>query len=239
MENNKRGKRILIIVLVLGGAISFFQIYNHISTINIKGCQYYSEEEIKTNLLTGIESKNSMLFYLKARYFGLKELPYIEKVAVKRVNNHEITIRVYEKTLIASVKYMSQYLYFDKDGVILGTSEEAMEGIPCISGLTFSGFKLYEPLQVEEKEIFTIILDISQIISRYKLTIDKIHFNSKNEVSLSTGDIKVYLGKHEFYDEPIAALSEILPTALKQNLKGNINMENYQSGDNVIFRVQS
>jgi len=239
MEKNKKGKRILILVLVLGGVISFFHLYNHINTVNVKGCQYYSEAEIKSSLLTGIESKNSMLFYLKARYFGLKELPYIEKVTVKRVNNHEITIRVYEKSLIACVKYMSQFLYFDKDGVILGTTDEAIEGIPCISGLTFTGFKIYEPLQVEEKEIFTSILDISQIISRYKLTIDKIHFNSKNEVSLRVDDIKIYLGKREFYDEPIAALSEILPTALKQNLKGSVNMENYQTGDNVIFRLQS
>ena len=153
---HKKSKRILSIVLLLGVVITIFCVYNRIDTINVKGCQYYSEEEIEKNLLTGVEGKNSILLYLKARYIGLKELPYIEKVTVRRENNHVVTIRVYEKSLIACVKYMSQYLYFDKDGVILNTSEEAMEGIPIISGLTFSGFKIYETLEVEEKSIFLI-----------------------------------------------------------------------------------
>lgn len=235
---NRKVKWFLLLLLLLGAVLSVFQIYNRVTKINITGCNYYSEQEIKENLVTGIESTNSLLFTWKARYIGLKELPYIEKVAVKRVNNHEITIRVYEKNLVACVKYMSQYVYFDKNGVVLGTSGEAIEGVPCISGLTFSGFQIYEPLEVEETEIFNRILDISQIINRYQLLIDKIHFSEKNEVSLTTGDIKIYLGKREFYDEPIAALAEILPEAKKQNLSGSINMENYQSGDDVIFRKQ-
>ncbi|MFA9463856.1 MAG: cell division protein FtsQ/DivIB [Velocimicrobium sp.] len=238
-RHHKKGKRILIFFFVLGGIFLFFCMYNRIKTINVKGCEYYSEDEIKQNLLTGVEGKNSILLYLKARYIGLKELPYIEKVTIKRVNHHEITIHVYEKELIACVKYMSQYLYFDKDGVILDTSDEERDGIPCISGLTFSGFKIYEPIEVEEKDIFTSILDISQIINRYELDIDKIHFNSKNEVSLGVGMIQIYLGKREFYDEPIVALSEILPTVLERKLKGTINMENYQTGDNIIFHLQT
>lgn len=231
-------KKSIILILVLGGILTFFSMYNRINTINVKGCQYYSEEEIKENLLPGIEGKNSVLLYLKARYIGLKQLPYIEKVTVKRESNHVVTIHVYEKALVACVKYMGQYLYFDKDGVILNTSEETLKGVPIISGLTFSGFQIYEMLQVEEKSIFTTILDISQIINRYELSIDKIHFNSKNEVSLAVGDITIYLGKREFYDEPIAALSEILPIAKKRKLKGTINMENYKAGDKVIFQSQ-
>lgn len=236
---NKKGKWFLLLLLLFGGVLSVFQIYNQVTKVNVTGCQYYSEEEIKENLLTGIESKNSLLFYWKARYIGLKELPYVEKVAVKRVSNHEITIRIYEKNLVACVKYMSQYLYFDKDGIVLGTSGEAIEGVPRISGLTFSGFQIYQPLEVEETEIFNRILDISQIIRRYELSVDKIHFSDKNEVSLTAGGIKIYLGKREFYDEPIAALAEILPEAGKENLKGSINMENYQNGDDVIFRKQT
>lgn len=232
-------KIILIIVLVFAALLIAFAVYNHIDTVSIKGCQYYSEDEIKDSLLTGVIEKNSVLLYLKARYIGFKDLPYIEKISVKRVNNHQVSIYVYEKPLIACVKYMSQYLYFDKDGIILEASSDKLDGIPCISGLTFSEFKLYEPLKVEEKAIFTSILELSQIIDRYELTIDKIHFNTNNEVTLSVGNIKVYLGKRDFYDEPIAALSEILPDALEQKLKGSIDMENYQPGDRVIFRVQS
>lgn len=224
---------VLLIFMVL--VISFF-FYNKIDTIHVKGCQYYSEEEIKENLLQGISGKNSILLYLKARYFGLKDIPYIEKVTIKRVNRNEITIQVYEKSLIASIKYMGEYLYFDKDGIILDASSKALKGVPCISGIKFSGFVIYEKLMVDDNTIFNHILSISQIIKRYELAIDRIHFNSKNEISLIAGNIKIYLGNKDFYDEPIAALSEILPKLLKDNLKGTINMENYKEGDNVIFR---
>lgn len=242
MNTESRGKKtapfiLFILLLSLAGGSFFF--YNKIDKITVKGCEYYTEKEIKDKIITGIWDKNSFLLYLKYRYIGFEDIPFVEKVTVKRVSNHEVLIRVYEKSLVACVKYMSQYIYFDKDGVVLETSTDYVEGIPVISGLNFSGFSVYEKMQVEEQDIFEEILEVSQIIRRYKLDIDKIHFNDRNEVTLIAGDIKIYLGKREFYDEPIAALSEILPTALKEKLKGNINLENYKYGDKVVFRTES
>ncbi|MDK2808562.1 MAG: cell division protein FtsQ [Clostridiales bacterium] len=231
--------KIIFVSLFLLGGITVFQWYNQIVTLEIKGCEYYSEEEIKDNLLTGIAGSNSLLFYLKARYLGLRDLPYIEKVTVKRLNHHSIRIHVYEKALIGCFRYMGEYVYFDKNGIVMSISEDLREGVPCVSGIRFSEFHLYRKLEVEEGDIFKTILDLSQLINRYDLAIEKIHFNSKNEVSLRTDAITIYLGKRDFYDEPIAALSKILPTAITRHLKGIIDMENFKEGDNVILRLQS
>lgn len=228
---------LFLLFMVLAGGGFFF--YNKIDKVTVKGCEYYTEKEMKEQVMRSIWDKNSFLLYLKYRYIGFEEIPFIEKITVKRVNNHEVVIQIYEKSLVACVKYMSQYIYFDKDGVVLETSTTLVDGIPCISGLNFSGFSVYEKMRVEEQDIFEEILEISQIIKRYKLEIEKIHFNQKNEVTLITGDIRVDLGKREFYDEPIAALSEILPTALEENLKGSISLEDYKYGDKVVFRTQS
>ncbi|MEG2774645.1 MAG: cell division protein FtsQ/DivIB, partial [Acetivibrio sp.] len=224
MPIKHKNKLFLIVFPLFLIFILFFFLHNRIDTVEIKGCHIYSQEEIKKELIQGISDKNSILLYLKARYLGLKEIPYIEKVTVKRVNSHKVVLRVYEKSLIACVEYMSQYLYFDKDGVILDSSSEAIQGIPSVSGLNFSDFTIYEKLKVEETEIFEQILEISQIIKRYKLPIERIHFNERKEVSLVTSGIKIYLGKREFYDEPLAALSQVLPQTLKKNLKGSMNM---------------
>lgn len=236
-----RKKKILILVILLAFLISgiiWFVMANHIDKVTVKGCEFYSEEEIKEKVVTGVFSKNSIFFYLKGRYFGFEEIPYIEKITVKRINGHHIQLRVYEKPLVACVKYMNQYIYFDKNGIVLETSNKKREEIPCITGLTFSEFRMYEPMIVEEKEIFDTILVLSQIINRYQLKIDKIHFNTKQEVTLVADNIRILLGKRDFYDEPLAALSDILPKALEQKMSGTLDMENYSSGSRVIFRKQ-
>lgn len=37
-----------------------------------------------------------------------------------------------------------QYIYFDKDGMILETTNEKMDNIPCIEGISFTNFTLNE-----------------------------------------------------------------------------------------------
>ncbi len=241
MEKSRKDgwKKYLIAGVVLLAAIGAFSFYNRIETVNVKGCHYYSDEEIRRELGNGCVEKNSVLLYLKYRYWGLDEIPFIEKLTIKRVNSHEITVHVYEKSLIACVKYMGQYLYFDKDGIILDSSTERQESIPAIGGLNFSGFTMYDKLKVENEQIFDHILELSQVIKRYELPVDKVYFNNKKEVTLTAQGIKIYLGKRDFYDESISALSEILPDVLSENKKGSIDMENYNSGDKVIFRVLS
>ena len=160
----------------------------------------------------------------------------MEKVTITRKGNHKVSIHVYEKSLTASVKYMGQYVYFDKDGIVLECQEEPIEGLPCIEGLPFSGFVLYEKLKVEDDSVFNRILDLSQLLEKYELDVEKIRFKENGNVILRSGEVKVYLGNKEFYDEQIVALSEIFPKALEEKLSGDIDMENYSVGDEVILK---
>jgi cell division protein FtsQ len=104
--------------------------------------------------------------------------------------------------------------------------------------MDYGGFTLYQRLEVEKEEIFNRILDLSQLVQKYELSLDRIHFFEDTSVMLETSGIKIYLGEQEFYDEEIASLAEILPTAIGEGLKGNIHMENYTPGDDVIFHKE-
>ncbi|MSS63031.1 cell division protein FtsQ/DivIB [Velocimicrobium porci] len=222
---------ILFLILIAGFFLSF-----RAKNIIISGCDHYTQEEMKDMLFESLFDNNTILFYMKYRYIGLKDIPFVQKITVKREGRNGLKIKVYEKTLVASIKYMGEYVYFDKEGTVLESSQEPVGGIPNIVGLHSKGFVLYESLQVKEKDIFAQILDLSQLLQRYNLEINKIRFNDQKEVELECNGIRIYLGKKDFYDEQIAALSEILPKAVDQKLKGVIHMENYTSGSEVILK---
>lgn len=220
---------VLLLILV------FFLAFR-ITSVKVTGNTYYTDEEIKEHVMNGILEQNSLFLYLKCQYVGVEELPFVEKITITRKGNDKVVIRVYEKNLTASVKYMGQYVYFDKDGIVLESLSEPLEGVPCIEGISFDGFVLYEKLQVEEEGIFKRILDLSQLLEKYELQVEEIRFARDNEVVLRSGNVRVFLGNREFYDEQIVALSEIFPKALEQNLSGDIDMENYEVGDKVILK---
>lgn len=236
MEMTTRKRICLVVFLIVLLLIGIFFFTFRITEVKVTGSTYYTEEEIKEQVMGNIWDQNSLLLYMKYRYVGIKEIPFVEKITITRKGNHKVVIRVYEKTLTASVKYMGQYIYFDKDGIVLECLDEPVESVPCIEGLSFSGFVLYEKLKVDDESIFNRILDLSQLLDKYELEVESIRFNSDEEVILRSGNIKVYLGKKDFYDEQIAALAEIFPKALEQNLSGDIDMENYSVGEEVILK---
>ncbi len=226
----------MVILFVLLLLISIFFFSFRVTEVEVKGSNYYTDEQIKEKVMGSIFDYNSLLLYAKYRYVGIKEIPFVQKVTITRKGNHKVIIKVYEKSLTASVKYMGQYVCFDKDGIVLECSEEPLKGVPCIEGMQFSGFVLYEKLKVEDEDIFNRILDLSQLLSKYNLVVEHIRFTKDNEVILKSGNVKVFLGNREFYDEQLVALTEIFPKALEKELSGEIHMENYSIGDEVILK---
>ena len=65
-----------------------------------------------------------------------------------------ITIRVYEKSVAGYVEYMGRYMYFDRDGIVVESSETRTEGIPQVTGIRFDHVVLYEALPVKNTDIF-------------------------------------------------------------------------------------
>lgn len=234
-KGRKRYWKILILLALLVFLFLFLFFGFRIQTVTVSGCSYYTEEEIRNMIFTSPWEYNSLVLYVKNKFIGTKEYPFIQKMTISRKGRHEVKIQVYEKALTGCVKYMNQFIYFDKDGIVLECAEKAIDNIPYITGIEYQGFTLYEKLKVSDEAVFNRILSLSQLLQRHEFPLDRIHFSEDGAVMLQTEKIKIYLGKREFYDEPVAALAEILPTILKKDLKGKIYMENYTTGDDIIF----
>lgn len=226
----------LAIILLL--LIGFF-IGARIKEVHIVGCKYYSEEELQKKLMHNAVTKNTYGLYFTYALDKGEELPFIENIEIKVKKLGSVDIEVIEKPIVGCIQYMSEYIYFDKDGVVVESNEELLEGVPLIEGIRFTKMTRNEPLEVkeEDKNIFEQIKNISQLLTKYEIATDKVKFDNKRKISLYVGKVRVKLGKHSSYDDQIAELSKLLPKAKKKKLKGELDMEYFEKGqEQIVFK---
>jgi cell division protein FtsQ len=248
----------------------------HIKSASVVGNSRYTQEQIKEIIMKTKPDSNSIYLYLKYKYFVKPKIPFVEKVDVDMVNRHSVRITVYEKKLAGCVEFMGEYLYFDKDGIVVESSSKMLEDVPLIKGLKFSEIVLNEKLKIQKDkvnrnikpetlteesadqgalkaqteetadqneleeqkdDIFDVIMNITQMIEKYKLDVDTVSFNENDEVTLKCGDIKVLLGKKDTYDEVLSDLKNILKEAEGIELT-ELDMRNYKKGTGYVIGKQ-
>ncbi len=214
---------VLVLGLLLAGflAVSLFQIRD----VEVVGNHHYTKEEIVDRVITDKYSTNSLYLVLKYKYLDTEEIPFVDKIEVSLKGPGKVRMRVYEKSIVGYVTYMGANLYFDKDGIVVESSSEQKEGIPCISGLEFSSLSLYQKLTVEDASVFERILNITQLLKKYELEPDKIAFGADLELTLYFENVRVALGERGSLEEKVGRLYELYPEL--EGRSGVFHMENY------------
>ena len=144
---------------------------------------------------------------------------------VKVDSPSSLTIRVYEKNIVGYVHYLGKNVYFDKDGIVVESSDQEIEGVPLIKGLTFDRLTMHQALNVKDASIFGTILNITQLLDKYGLKPDEIRFGNNLELYLSMKDVTVNLGTGDHLDEKISRLKKLEPDL--EDKSGTLHMENY------------
>lgn len=225
--------KILIIVssiICVAGALGFFGIryfliHYEVKNVYVEGSVHYTDEEIKDMVMTGKFGHNSI--YLSYRYKDreIEDIPFIETISVKIESKDTIRISVYEKALAGYIEYLGKYIYFDKDGIVVESSDEITEGIPEVVGIDFDYVVLYEPLPTKDSELFSKVLNITKLMSKYNVFAEKMYFSKSGDIILYKGDIVINLGNDANLDLKILNLPSILENL--NGLKGTLRMENY------------
>lgn len=243
-EERKAGMKWLkrILAGVAGIALIVFLCYFifHIDTVTVEGTEYYTDAEIKNAVFTRDFSDNEIMFFIYDKMFGINTLPFVEEIEAEYHGPRSLTLHVYDKNISGCINYLGQYVYFDKDGIVLQTLPEKKEGIPVVTGINFGNFTVGKPFQVEDASVFDSIMNVSQQIGHYGMDVEKIKITD-GEIRLVIGSLKVDLGKKERYDDAMSELAGVLETAQEENLKlnGTIHMENYTSGDRIIVEPET
>jgi cell division protein FtsQ len=235
IKKNKRKLIVLIVlvVLLIAAAITIISVFS-VKKVTITGNEHYTEDEIKQLVFSNKYSYNSLYLSWKYNYKKDYSFPFIDTIDIEMKSNNEVKINVYEKSMVGYIEYLGSYMYFDKDGIVVESSSEKVEGVPLITGLKFDHIILYNTLPVKDEAVFNTIVSLTQLLAKYEIAPDKIYFNSSYEMTLYFGDAKVYLGKDNETEEKIIRLRSILPDL--EGLSGVLHMENFQEGEtNITF----
>ena len=127
--------------------------------------------------------------------------------------------------MVGYVRYLGKNVYFDKDGIVVESSAEEIDGVPRITGLYFDDLAIYRSLNVEDPKIFDTILDITQLLKKYELDPDEIRFGNTRELYLQLGDVRISMGAGEHLEEKIARIKQLEPDL--QGRSGTLHMESY------------
>jgi len=225
----------LIVFACVMGIEYFIEIYRvDPAKIYVDGNTHYTNQQIIDIVMDGPLGDNSVVLSLKYKNKKITDVPFVDAITVEVVSSDSIRIRVFEKALAGYVKYLDRYIYFDKDGTVVESSDVLTAGIPQVTGIVFSGIQVGKPLSSDDTDIFARTLDLTKLLGKYELSADRIHFHENGEVTVYFGNARVDLGTDE---EGIEDKVMLLGTFLERvgNLSGVLDMEEYSEEGIYVF----
>lgn len=224
---SKRWKYVFLSVLFI---VIFGLLY--LSTFKLKevevtGCEIVDKQDVVDAIAAYTKSDNTALIYLKNKIKPIDSLRFVAKMDIELVSKNKLSVTVYEKSIAGCVEFGDQFVYFDKDGIILDALDHRIEGIPRVEGLVFDQCEIGEKLPIEDKGKFQMILAVTQLLDKYELEVDSIEFTEENEIILTHEGITILLGKGEYLAIQMMNLGSILEGL--EGMEGTLYMKDFNS----------
>ena len=233
-EERRRKKRrkiglyilLILILLIAAGVFIVMNVFT-VENVVVEGNELYSSTQIENMVLNDEYSWNSLYVDLKYRFVDIGEVPFVDTMEVSLDNPHTVHIKVYEKGMLGYlyINSIGQNAYFDKDGFVVETSTEVIDGVPKITGISCEEVVLYEKLQLENSDILRDLLNLTQTLKKYNLLPDEIQYDSNMEPVLYYGTIQVKIGSEDNLSRKVVRLSIILPQL--DGLSGTLHLETW------------
>ena len=233
-EERRRKKRrkiglyilLILILLIAAGVFIVMNVFT-VENVVVEGNELYSSTQIENMVLNDEYSWNSLYVDLKYRFVDIGEVPFVDTMEVSLDNPHTVHIKVYEKGMLGYlyINSIGQNAYFDKDGFVVETSTEVIDGVPKITGISCEEVVLYEKLQFENSDILRDLLNLTQTLKKYNLLPDEIQYDSNMEPVLYYGTIQVKIGSEDNLSQKVVRLSIILPQL--DGLSGTLHLETW------------
>ena len=233
-EERRRKKRrkiglyilLILILLIAAGVFIVMNVFT-VENVVVEGNELYSSTQIENMVLNDEYSWNSLYVDLKYRFVDIGEVPFVDTMEVSLDNPHTVHIKVYEKGMLGYlyINSIGQNAYFDKDGFVVETSTEVIDGVPKITGISCEEVVLYEKLQLENSDILRDLLNLTQTLKKYNLLPDEIQYDSNMEPVLYYGTIQVKIGSEDNLSQKVVRLSIIF--AQLDGLSGTLHLETW------------
>lgn len=234
-NKNKSKKKIVAAVIIIAAVLAAGYMLTNVREIEYFGSSHYEEDEL-TQLIFGTDRPNCIYYELFTK--KNKIIPFIEKYDVDIEWPSKMSITVYEKSIIGYISYMGCNMYFDREGNVVESTSDYYEGVPQLVGLKFNSIVLNSKLDVGDDEVFSEILELTQLFKKYELDVDKVVYDSSYNVTLNIGNVKVKLGDAKDSTEKLYALKQISDRLA--NMSGTVDLSNYDGNNNsIIFKKEN
>ena len=205
-----------------------------VTSVQVEGNSFYTDDEIK-NMVTNVPlAKNSILAGFINTEKSTKDAAMIDSIKISRINRNTLLLQVEEKQIIGYIEYQGQCLNFDRQGIIQIITDEPMENVPKIEGIDVKEAVQGERLSGISRTKLNTILSVGKMLEKMENKPDRLEFNDLNQLVMYYGDIEVRLGDDENMDEKINRLVGILPEL--EGMSGILHLENTtEDSETVVF----
>ncbi|MDO4809085.1 MAG: cell division protein FtsQ/DivIB [Eubacteriales bacterium] len=197
----------VILIILIGISLLFFL---RVKNIEVRGNKAYSKEEI-VSMVFPEETDRSLLMILYREKTGKhRTFPFIISYQVHLTGADSCKVIVYEKKPIGYVSYMGSRMYFDKDGIVIESTGEELEGVPEVTGLRFGKIVLDRKLEADGSAVFEKILNISSQTDAYQIPLRAINIDDTGNITLTlSGGVRVKLGNDDAFPEKLSLLNDV------------------------------
>jgi len=162
----------MIVILILIAAGIF--VVSSLEGVRVKGNTYYTENKLKNELQKYYVGGNTILTYLRLKYDKSITIPFVDEIETDFTDLHSLTVAIIEKEVVGCLPYMGEFICFDKDGIMVGSITGKKENGPVVNGIDYNAAVFNKPISTKNDEVFELILNLTQVITKYKLEKDKL-----------------------------------------------------------------
>ena len=109
------------VLAVFAAGIWGYNLYR-LKNVSFEGLTRYSDAEFLEQLDSGFFTSLTPCFCLSDTFLQ-KNIPFVEKYEIDYIDRQTAKIVVHEKRITGCVIVMGRYMFFDKDGIIVESSD--------------------------------------------------------------------------------------------------------------------
>lgn len=217
---------ILFILVLVAGTLLYLSTWT-VDKVQVEGCEVVNTQSVSDAMKAEAPLDNTLLLCMKNKLNKIGDIQFVSKMDIEITDKNTVTVTVYEKSIAGCVLYKGDYVYFDKDGIVLDASKKRVGSVPLIKGLSFTEWNIGKKLPSDDDKKFQTILTITQLVEKYGLEIDGIKFTAENEIVLQHGGITIELGEGEYLAVQMMNLGNILKNL--EGMSGTLYMKDFDS----------
>lgn len=236
LRRHRRRKRMirttLAAAVLLAAVAAFLFFHTELTEITVEGNSMLSAQAVEQLLFETPMEKRT--FY--ARYcslFGIhKTVPMLVSYQLEFHGLHGVSVTVEEEPLAGGISYVDTWLYFDRNGYLMGTASAPIDGVPLIDGIVVRQPMLYQQLQTDTEEAFSDVCRLSGLLSDAGLSADRISRSESGTYSMVMGTVTVELGLFQSMEGKLAELSAMESQGSLDGLSGTLYLDTYGDANN-------